>query len=68
MATKEQKEIANTIFEENPEVKELYMNPTGDFFTQKSMAEYSLPVKKGKRIGKIETLKLEVKKPTKPTE
>ena len=33
MATKEQKEFAENFFNENPQIKVLYLNKRGEFFT-----------------------------------
>lgn len=55
--TKEQKAQAQEVFERNPEIDVLHMNPKGEFFTVKEMAELSLSIKNGKRVGKIEEIK-----------
>ena len=54
--TKEQKsEYAKAFFKENDSVKTLYLNPKGEWFTDESYANNSLPKKDGKRDGKLET-------------
>ncbi|AZA90924.1 Uncharacterised protein [Chryseobacterium nakagawai] len=55
---KVQKEYSEKFFKENPSVKELYLNPDGEWFTNLNWANYSLPkVKEGEKEGKIETIK-----------
>lgn len=49
--TKEQKEQAAKIFKANPQVKELYLNTKGEFFTKKDLALNS--VKKAEEITPI---------------
>lgn len=54
--TKDQKqEFAKAFFSENASVKMLYLNPKGEWFTDESYANNSLPKKDGKREGKLET-------------
>ncbi|ROH98287.1 hypothetical protein EGI16_21660 [Chryseobacterium sp. G0240] len=56
--TKAQKEYAQQFFKENKAVKELYLNPQGEWFTDINYANNSLPKsKEGQREGKIETIK-----------
>ncbi|MEI7487054.1 MAG: hypothetical protein WCJ72_06520 [Chryseobacterium sp.] len=56
--TKEQKaEYVKTFFEdkENASVKALFLNPRGEWFTDESYANNSLPKNdKGDRVGKLE--------------
>ena len=53
--TKAQKqEYAKAFFSENASVKTLYQNPKGEWFTDESYANNSLPKKDGKRVGKLE--------------
>lgn len=57
--TKEQTEIAHGILKDNPNVSVVYVNPKGEFFTQESYAENSLPKnKEGKRVGQLEKVRL----------
>lgn len=57
MANKEQKAFAQEYMTAHPEVKKMYLNPIGEFFTDESYAINSLPKgKDGKRVGKIETI------------
>ncbi|AZB17581.1 hypothetical protein EG352_07280 [Chryseobacterium indologenes] len=56
--TKAQKEYAEKFFKEFPEVKELHLNPQGEWFTDINYANNSLPKKEeGKKESKIETIK-----------
>jgi hypothetical protein len=53
--TKTQTEYAQNYFKENPEVKTLWMNPKGDFFTDINWANNSLEKDaNGKVKGKLE--------------
>lgn len=53
--TKVQKqEYAKAFFLENASVRTLYQNPKGEWFTDESYANNSLPKKDGKRVGKLE--------------
>lgn len=55
--TKEQRAIAQEILKGNPDLVAVYVNPKGEFFTQESYAENSLPKdKNGERVGKIEKI------------
>ncbi len=55
--TEEQKKYAQDFFTKNPEVKELFLNPSGEWFTNKSYANNSLPKdKEGNREGKIDSI------------
>lgn len=57
--TKKQTEIAYGILKENPDVTVVGVNPEGEFFTELSYAENSLPKNKdGKRVGQIEKVRL----------
>lgn len=57
--TKEQTKIAHGILKDNPNISVVYVNPKGEFFTQESYAENSLPKNKdGKRVGQIEKVRL----------
>lgn len=53
--TKAQSEYAQNYFKENPEVKTLWMNPQGEFFTDINWANNSLKKDaNGKVKGKLE--------------
>lgn len=55
---KQQKQYADQFFKDNPEVKQLHLNPQGEWFTDLNYANNSLPrVKEGEKGGKIETIK-----------
>lgn len=54
--TKDQKsEYVKAFFEKNASAKTLFLNPKGEWFTDESYANNSLPKKEGVRVGKIET-------------
>ena len=58
--TKDQKnEYAKAFFSENASVKTLFLNPQGEWFTDESYANNSLPKKDGKRVGKLEIFERE---------
>ena len=54
MATKEQKEFAENFFNENPQIKVLYLNKRGEFFTDINYLTNSLLKDKD---GKYVTIK-----------
>ncbi len=56
--TKAQTEYAQKFFKENPEVKTLWLNPKGEFFTDINWANNSLEKDaEGKVKGKLEVFK-----------
>lgn len=56
--TADQKKYAEDFFAKNPDVKELFLNPSGEWFTNKNYATNSLPKnKEGEKEGKIESIK-----------
>lgn len=58
--TKAQSEYAQNYFKENPEVKTLWMNPQGEFFTDINWANNSLKKDaNGKVKGKLEVFESE---------
>lgn len=58
--TKAQSEYAQNYFKENPEVKTLWMNPQGEFFTDINWANNSLKKDaNGKVKGKLEVFENE---------
>lgn len=64
--TADQKKYAEDFLAENPNVKELFLNPSGEWFTNKSYAMNSLPKnKEGEREGEIESIKAKAEKTTK---
>lgn len=69
MATKKQNEFAQVYLSEHPDVKEMYINPKGEFFTDESYANNSLEKDKdGNVIGKIQVISREPVKSEKEPE
>jgi hypothetical protein len=63
--TADQKKYAEDFLAENPNVKELFLNPSGEWFTNKSYAMNSLPKnKEGEREGEIDSVKAKAEKTT----
>ena len=57
MSTKEQKEFAENFFNENPQIKVLYLNKRGEFFTDINYLTNSLLIDKDGTLEEYETIK-----------
>ena len=57
MATKEQKEFAENFFNENPQIKVLYLNKRGEVFTDINYLTNSLLKDKDGKLEEYETIK-----------